>query len=244
MSIERSTMWPEFTASNQSRTALGPLRKGLAFLASHYTEHIIAAHVPIRVWSEPFDTAEVIESSTRLAEVEGDLPTGFVWDRLKEAVRLGQSLLVLREEPGKAAGKVIAFSVCEVGGLMYCLGHRFILSREWLLTHYSFVHPDHRGKRYAYELMMLRARFAHQRGISLFCGAVSARNTESLKAHLRSSYARIVATVRRSSLFGDRFVWTTPADRVRDALRSVAREGGVTLGGASDTANTPSQSSS
>jgi GNAT superfamily N-acetyltransferase len=237
-------MWPEFTASTPSRTTLGPLRKGLAFLASRYTEHIIAGHVPIRVWSEPSETVEVIESSGRLTEIERDLPTGFVLDRLKEAVRLGQSLLVLRDESGEAPGKVIGFTVCEVGGGLYCLGHRFILSREWLLTHYSFVHPDYRGKRYAYELMKLQARFAHQRGISLFCGAVSARNAESLKAHLRSPHARIVATVRRSSLFGDRFVWITPANRVRDALRSVAREGGVTLGGASEIASTPARSNS
>jgi GNAT superfamily N-acetyltransferase len=177
-----------------------------------------------------------------LETVAHEFPTGPVVDQLRQAVRTGKVLLLLRDSPqGNFPGKLIGFTVCERGAVVYITRHRFNLSPKWMFTHYSAVFPEYRGQGYAFELIKLSTRYAYQRGVTLFCGAVSVRNAPSLRAHLRNEYAKLVITVHHVALLGGKLAWTTPAHRVRDALLRVAEGAEPAQADASETANRPGQ---
>ncbi len=248
---ERSTLWPEISGSRAKPRRTGILhRAGRAFgyLVSHYSEYILAGHVPISDWDESWGVRDgdhdIVDSLEKLEKVAFEIPPGLILDKVTEAVSSGKTLLLHREQVTEGTtARITGLSVCERGGVLKSLGRVVPLSDQWLLTHYAFVFPEFRGRQRAFELMKFRARYAHQLGITLFCGAISLRNAESLKAHFRTAYVRVITTVHCFSFLGGKYAWTTSARRIEDALERLGREA-KELAASSGTANNPDPMSS
>ena len=166
----------------------------------------------------------VIESVDEWRRLAVELPRVFRYSSYDIEARLGEGYRVflarLHTTVDGAGGEIVGYSLAE-RGVVVAFGEKRQVGPDLLFTHFTEVHPAHRGRRVQTELARQRALYCRRHGIAKRCTWVGGRNRPALVALARSGGDQ-AAELKELSILGGLYRRHTRWEEIERAIGSSA----------------------